>query len=175
MYTRGYRQKLQALLVEAHEPKLVGRLLTVVDEELGHALMASVEETKIRLSEAESAVTDLSYIDEDLRAVTERTLLEDKVEHKMADLRRAMQGCLQAAQEPADAIDLVVLTGGATSMPAIQRLARETFPNASISEGERMASVALGLAYSALKRYAGGVSLPRTNARRTGVTVDAAG
>jgi hypothetical chaperone protein len=162
MYTRGYRQRLEALMVEAHEPQLVGRLLSVVDDELGHALMASVEETKIQLSTEPRAATDLSYIEEHLQAATDRTLFEEKLEHKLTDLARAMQNCLHLAQGRAEAIDLVVLTGGATSMPSIQALARETFPNASVSEGERLASVALGLAYSALKRHAGTQPQPHT-------------
>lgn len=167
MYTRGYRQKLEALMVEAHEPHLTRRLLTVVDAELGHALMAGVEETKIQLSSHEAATADLGFIENNLAAPVDRCFLEDKLAHKLANLNQAIEECLKKARIPATAIDLVVLTGGATSMPCLQAMAQSTFPNARVSDADRLSSVASGLAYSALKRYSGAHSGPRSIARTT--------
>ena len=66
------------------------RYMCVVDEELGHALMASVEETKIRLSTEDSAVTGLSYVEPELRASTERVAFEEKLSDRLASLNEAI-------------------------------------------------------------------------------------
>ena len=51
-------------------------------------------------------------------------------------------------------IDLVILTGGSTQIPYVSTIVRNTFPNAILSDSNKMASVGLGLAYDAMRRFA---------------------
>jgi hypothetical chaperone protein len=51
-----------------------------------------------------------------------------------------------------DEVALIILTGGGTAIPLVQHITRQIFPNADISDGNRLSSVGFGLACDA-KRY----------------------
>ena len=52
-----------------------------------------------------------------------------------------------------EAIDMLILTGGTSQIPLVQRAIRQLFPSALISDKQRMESVALGLAHMAQKVF----------------------
>ena len=48
---------------------------------------------------------------------------------------------------------MLILTGGTSQIPLVQRSIHRLFPDAYISDKQRMESVALGLAYMAQKLF----------------------
>ena len=46
-----------------------------------------------------------------------------------------------------------ITTGGSTEIPYISRVMQSYFPNAKLSSENKMASVGLGLAYDAMRRF----------------------
>jgi hypothetical chaperone protein len=60
----------------------------------------------------------------------------------------SLKECIKNAGISKESIDLVILTGGTTEIPFVKRNILSLFPNASISEDDKLSSVAQGLVYS---------------------------
>jgi len=155
MYAPKYKRDLARMAAEAQDREKIDRLLTVVEEELGHKLMGVIEETKIALSSGTQTAANLSFITKELAAQITRDQFEASLQRSIKTIETAIAECTTLAKVKPTDIELVILTGGGTSIPKIQQLIRTTFPQATLSEGNRLSSVGLGLAYDARRRYLG--------------------
>ena len=81
-------------------------------------------------------------------------LLKDEVEQIATS---ALQ-CVHDAGILCQDIDLIILTGGSTEIPAVQLKFKELFPNGTISEENKLDSVGIGLAYDSKRKFLEGVS-----------------
>ncbi len=136
------------------DPRQHARLMTVVEEHLGHALLAQAEEAKIAVAEGGATRIDLQRLERGLAATLDAgeavAALEGEMERIAAaateTLRRA--GLVRA--------DVLYLTGGSTGFaPLVQRIAAAV-PGARVVHGDRQASVAQGLGVHAQRLYAAG-------------------
>ena len=50
-------------------------------------------------------------------------------------------------------ITVVILTGGSTEIPVIQQLISDYFPNATLSQENKLSSVSVGLAYDSMRKF----------------------
>ncbi len=155
MYTQKYKRDLRALIGQSNDKILTHRLLSIVEEEQGHTLMACVEETKIQLSSCEQTTADLSFIEADLRAHIDRTQFEESLQGNIESIQKTINNCIMMAGVKTDYVVLVILTGGGTAIPLIQQVTRRIFPQAKISDGNRLSSVGFGLACDARRYYLG--------------------
>ncbi|MBL6986892.1 MAG: Hsp70 family protein [Methylobacter sp.] len=156
MYTQKYKRDLRGLIGQANDKALTRRLLTIVEEELGHTLMSRVEESKIQLSSSEQATADLAFIEEGLQVHLDRSQFEESLFGSIENIQKTINECVVQAGVKADAVALVILTGGGTAIPMIRQLTRGIFPHAEISEGNRLSSVGFGLACDARRYYLDG-------------------
>ena len=76
------------------------------------------------------------------------------IENDVEKIKQSMNQCLTQAKIQNTDISLVILTGGSTQIPYVSATIRAIFPNAMISDSNKMASVGLGLAYDAMRRFA---------------------
>lgn len=155
MYTQKYKRDLRELVGQSNNKALTNRLLSIVEEEQGHTLMSAVEETKIRLSSCAQTTADLSFIEAELQAHIDRTQFEDSLHGSLESIQKTISACIVMAGIKADDIALVILTGGGTAIPMVQKITRCLFPNAEISDGNRLSSVGFGLACDARRHYLG--------------------
>ena len=153
MYTRKYKRDLAALISQSTNKTLTQRLQFVVEEELGHSLMASVEDSKINLSASEQTIANLSFIEAGLQSECSRSQFEDSLYGNLVSIIDTINACVLQAGILADDISLVILTGGGTAMPIIQNLTRQLFPQAEIADANRLSSVGFGLACDARRTY----------------------
>lgn len=119
-------------------------------------LREAAEQAKIELSNQQSTEINLPYITVDPRKGPlnlQKTLTRTKFESMCEDLyERCLEPCrkaLQAARLSPKDIDEVILVGGSTRMPRIQKLVEDFFgkaPNKSVNPDE---AVALGAAVQA--------------------------
>lgn len=119
-------------------------------------LREAAEQAKIELSNQQSTEINLPYITVDPRKGPlnlQKTLTRAKFESMCEDLyQRCLEPCrkaMEAARLSPKDIDEVILVGGSTRMPRIQKLVEEFFgktPNKSINPDE---AVALGAAVQA--------------------------
>jgi hypothetical chaperone protein len=121
------------------------RLMTALDERLGHALAAAAEAAKIEVAQTGRAHIDLGLL--------ERGLASDLLEAQAAAAIEAdLENIVQAAAETArragvapESVDALYFTGGSTGLaPLVDRIAAG-FPSARQVRGDRFASVAQGL------------------------------
>jgi hypothetical chaperone protein len=130
------------------------RLMSVIDERLGHALIARAEAAKIAVADGGVATIDLSLIERGLQASIDEATAVSALD---ADLERIVQAgvdTLAQAGLAAERVDALYFTGGSTGfMPLAERIAAR-FPSARVMRGDRFASVAQGLGVHARRVFA---------------------
>jgi molecular chaperone DnaK (HSP70) len=119
-----------------------------------HTLLAAAEGAKIALTHQPVYQTAFDFIEEGFAVPIERTVFDDAIQADIDKIATSARQCLRDAGVPPEAIELVILTGGTTEVPAIQAEFRRLFPEAAISDANKLSSVGLGLAYDSQKRFA---------------------
>lgn len=133
------------------------RLMTVLEERLGHDLAARAEAAKIGLSDAregEVLSIDLSLIERGLAATLSDAQCQAALAADIARIVEAADETLRLANLPRDAIDAIYFTGGSTGLRRLTDALCRRFPQARAVSGERFASVATGLGLTARRRFA---------------------
>lgn len=130
-----------------------GRLAQVIEKRLGHRIAVDVEQAKIALSNDREARLVLDYVEAGLRP----TVSEADVNKVLADARRlltqTMEDCLRISGLKTTSITLVVLTGGSTEMPLVQRTIRDCLPDAILTSTDTFGAVGKGLALEASRAF----------------------
>ncbi|HSW07577.1 Hsp70 family protein [Aquabacterium sp.] len=129
------------------------RLMAVIDERLGHALIGHAESAKIAVAEHGHSEIDLSVIEAGLLASIDEAATVQALD---ADLRRivaAADDTVLQAGIPHARVDALYFTGGSTGFrPLAERIAAR-FPAARLMRGDRFASVAQGLGVHATRVF----------------------
>jgi len=138
----------------AVEPVRVGRLVRVVDDDLGMVLHRAVEGAKVRLSACDADRVTLDAIELDL-AVT-RTGFEGWLAGDLDAIDRVLDDVLARAGVAAADIDRVFATGGSSLVPVVRRRLAGRFGADKLVGGEELTSVAWGLAARARQIFGPG-------------------
>jgi len=121
------------------------RLMTVLEERLGHWLAGAAEQAKIDVATAGAARIDLGIIESGLAADLGEAQAAAAIE---ADLERivlaARETVRMAGVAPAQ-VDVLYFTGGSTGLRSLVDRIAAPFPAAARVRGDRFASVAQGL------------------------------
>ena len=135
------------------EPQLHARLMTVVNERLGHALMAQAEAAKIAVADGGDTRVALDSIEPglqvELQAAQALAALDADLQH-IVDA--AVATLLQAGVAP-ERVDALYFTGGSTGLAALAQRIAARFPAATVVRGDRFASVAQGLGVHAQRVF----------------------
>ncbi|NCT83259.1 MAG: Hsp70 family protein [Comamonadaceae bacterium] len=131
------------------------RLMTVLEERLGHELAARAEGAKIAVSGGADTTVDLGHVEPGLvLPLSEKTA----VDALRADLDRiiatAHETVALAGLRPAQ-IDALYFTGGSTGLRLLVDGMAAGFPAAARVTGDRFASVATGLGLHARRLFGG--------------------
>lgn len=130
------------------------RLMTVLEERLGHELAARAEGAKIAVSGGQDTTVDLGHIETGLvLPLSEKTA----VQALRADLDRIIATAHETvalAGLKADQIDALYFTGGSTGLRLLVDGMAAGFPQAARVSGDRFASVATGLGLHAQRLFA---------------------
>jgi hypothetical chaperone protein len=123
------------------------RLLHVLQERVGHHILANVETAKIACSLSGAAATvDLDCIARDLTAQISPEGLAEALQAHLARVVQCAQECVALAGVARP--DAVYLTGGSSALAPLQAAMQALFPQARLVAGDRFGSVAAGLAYA---------------------------
>ncbi len=144
-YTYKNERMLAELVSLACEPEKVGRLLTVVQQRLGHRLAFAVEDAKIALSDSERSTVPLSFLQPGLTVTATHAAFDRAIRTGMGKLHSAAKDCIAAAGLGPTAIDTIFLTGGSSRVPAVRTAIARAAPSARVAGGSDLLSVALGL------------------------------
>jgi len=135
------------------EPEKLDRLLQVLENRKGHALLTAVEDVKIQLSSAERVSMDLQKLAGIAPIDITREQFEGAIADQIGRIHTTIKDTLSQSNVAADAIGSVFLTGGSSRIPLLLATLREAFANARIVEGDAFGSVATGLALEAHSRF----------------------
>jgi hypothetical chaperone protein len=128
----------------ALEPARFGRLVRVVEDDLGLVLHRAVEGAKVRLSASDADRVALDAIDLDLPIA--RTGFEGWIGDDLAAIEQVLDDVLARAGVAERDIDRVFATGGTSLVPVVRARLAARFGAAKLVGGEELTSVAWGLA-----------------------------
>jgi hypothetical chaperone protein len=145
--------EVRAMRVNFADERLWRRLLRVVDAHLGHDLAGRAEAAKIAVAAGQATTVDLGLVEPGLaltlQAAPTLGALAGDIERIVA---AATETVRRAGLAPA-AVDAVYFTGGSTGLVTLTAALAAAFPAARPVHGERLASVATGLALYARRLF----------------------
>jgi hypothetical chaperone protein len=155
VYSPGRVAELRGMRGFYADPRHYERLMVVVNERLGHELMARAERAKIDVADGGATTIDLSHTERHLAAaLTEQQAvraIDADIERIVAAARAAVA---QAGLAPTQ-VDALYFTGGSTGLRLLARRIADAFPTAQVARGDRFASVATGLGLHAQRCFGG--------------------
>lgn len=140
--TRDFRD-LKSLARTATDPRL-SAFVELIEDDHGFPLYRAVSRTKEALSLNDVAPFRFQAGAIDIKAEVRRQDFERWIAPELAQIERALEAALGAAQVgPAD-VDQVFLTGGSSFVPAVRRLFTDRF-SGRVATGGEFVSIASGL------------------------------
>lgn len=153
LYLQKTYLAMKAVVMEAKEPEKLKRFLRLIENRSAHHLLKEVEMAKITLSDHDSALIEPSFIETGLQIPVNRFEFEAQLKRKITALQQTAQEALTDAGIAADQVELVIMTGGASAVPVLQAAFMNLFPQATLSDENRMSSVCEGLLYDARRKF----------------------
>jgi hypothetical chaperone protein len=105
------------------------------------------------LTAASSVETDMTFLERDFFITATRDIFETAIAGDLQKILTAANECLTQAHLKAADIQLVILTGGSTEIPAVKHAFQKLFPLARIADENKLSSVGMGLAYDSERRF----------------------
>lgn len=138
--------ELERLQRAAVDPAPIGRMIAIIEQELGYRLYDAVGQVKRALSEAEGATFRFGGAGLNIEAEVTRADFEGWIAPDVAAIAGAVDAVLAKAGVGAGAVDRVFLTGGSSLIPCIRRLFEARFRAERLAGGDELTSIAHGLA-----------------------------
>ena len=132
-----------------NEKEKIARLLTLINKNLGFAVIKAVESAKIRLSDHDAASIIYAEHDIDIDRLVKAEEMAGMLETQVAKLEERILGFMKSARTSFDDIDVVFMTGGSSLVHPVRDLMIRRFGEDKIQVGDAFKSVAYGLAASA--------------------------
>ncbi|WP_085317247.1 Hsp70 family protein [Derxia lacustris] len=121
------------------------RLMRVLEDQLGHALLGIAEDAKIAVAAGGATQIDLSLIERELSVAFDESQLVQAVEGEIARIVAAATETVRMAGLRPEDVDALYFTGGSTGLRLLVDGICAGFPAAKAVTGDRFASVAVGL------------------------------
>jgi hypothetical chaperone protein len=146
MRNRKTLAELAKLQRSAIDPVPIGKMISIIEQELGYALYDAVGKVKRALSSAEVAQFSFSGGDLSIEAEITRADFERWIAPDLARIAEAVDLAISRAGLGPAEIDRVFLTGGSSLVPRVRQLFSERFGPDRIARGNELTSIAHGLA-----------------------------
>ena len=146
MRNRRTLAELAQLQKAAVDPEAIGRMIALIENELGYPLYEAVGSLKRALSDSETARFEFSGAGIEIAADVSRADFVSWIADDIARIEATVDLALSRAGIEGQAIDRVFLTGGSSLIPAIRAIFERRFGNERIAGGGELTSIAHGLA-----------------------------
>ena len=146
MRNRRTLEDLAKLQRSATAPDAIGRMIAIVENELGYRLYDAVGQLKRALSRETTAQFHFAGAGMDITADVTRADFESWIAPDIARIEATVDEALTRAGLGAEGIDRVFLTGGSSLIPAIRAIFARRFGEPRIASGGELTSIAHGLA-----------------------------
>jgi hypothetical chaperone protein len=147
-YSAEVRREVAQLLRLAVQPKLFGRLGTVLESELGHDVAFAVERGKISANKTSGGLTaiDLGVVEPGLMAGISPDQLGSSLAEHVEKIRCCAVEMLAMAECPAERVSKVIFVGGSSLMGAVETSMAGLFPGAVLEYSDAFTAIVDGLA-----------------------------
>ncbi|SMX31114.1 Hsp70 family protein [Actibacterium lipolyticum] len=153
LYTARNRRAVEELARLAYEPEKLNRLVSVLEDELGHELAFAVERGKIAANSGdEQSRIVLEQIERDLAAPLPTAALAPILDAHAQALRIGAQETLARAGLEIAQVNRVIYVGGSSLMSIVSDTMKVQFPDAQHSFTEVFTAVTNGLALASARR-----------------------
>ncbi len=146
MRNRRTLEELERLRRSAVDPEAIGRMIAVVENELGFPLYDAVGRLKRALSADDVAHFHFTGAGIDIEADVTRAEFDGWIADDIARIAATVDRALENAGVDETAIDRVFLTGGTSLVPAVRAIFAFRFGEDRIMTGGELTSIASGLA-----------------------------
>ena len=146
MRNRRTLAELDKLRRSAIDPEAIGRMIAVIEQELGFRLYDAVGQAKRALSSEEETRFAFSGAGLSIEAPLTRADFERWIAPDIVRIEGAVDCALERSGVDATGIDRVFLTGGSSLIPRIRRIFEARFGSERIAAGNELTSIAHGLA-----------------------------
>ncbi|WP_422057908.1 Hsp70 family protein [Sphingomonas sp.] len=146
MRNRRTIAELEKLRRAALDPDAIGRMIAIIEGELGYQLYDAVGTLKRALSSDAEAHFHFESDNLLIEADVTRAEFEGWIDDDIARIEAAVNRALAGAHVEPEAIDRVFLTGGTSLTPRVRRLFATRFGEHRIAAGGELTSIAHGLA-----------------------------
>lgn len=146
MRNRRTLAELAKLQRSAVDPEAIGRMIAVVEHELGYPLYEAVGGLKRALSSQTHAAFHFQSDDLTIEAEVSRDEFASWIAPDLERIGETVDQALARAGIGAESIDHVFLTGGSSLIPAVRALFEARFGEGKIDSGGELTSIAHGLA-----------------------------
>ena len=151
LYTPETRRMAADMARMADDRRTMGRLVTVLDEELGHELAFAVERGKIAANGSDAGRIAMGFIEPGLAQVLTPQALDAALRDCRADLYQAAAQTLRMAGVAPNDVGSVILVGGSSLMGFVAEEALRLCPAAQLLRSEAFTAVVDGLALAAAR------------------------
>lgn len=151
LYSAATRRSAQDLLRQAAEPEKLTRLVSVLEDELGHDLAFAAERGKIHANQPDhpGARIDLRIIERGLAVPLDAPMLAGALAAPAAEIARCGGAALSKAGVAPQDISRVLLVGGSSLLLPVQSALQALCPQARLHSRNALTAVAEGLALAA--------------------------
>lgn len=142
-------REAQDLRDEYSNKQLHQRLVTVLQERLGHQIANEVEQAKINCSQSgQASQIDLTRVETDLQALLSPLSMAEYLHDPLTRVVACAHECVRRAGLSKGQLDAIYLTGGSSALVPFQQALQAAFSGTPLVEGDLFGGVAAGLAYS---------------------------
>ncbi len=153
LYAPSRMAEIRAMQPYYANPVHHQRLLKVLQDRLGHALAGHAEAAKIAIAEGHDASMNLALVERDLIAPINAAQTEQALHEDLGRIVACAQDTVRQAGLQPGQIDALYFTGGSTGLKLLTDSLEAAFPQAAAARGDRLASVATGLALHAQRLF----------------------
>ncbi|WP_406649758.1 Hsp70 family protein [Aliisedimentitalea scapharcae] len=156
LYSADTRRKARDLAQHAVEPAKLTRLVSVLEDELGHDVAFAVERGKILANQPDHPAPriDLKVLERGLTVPLSSEALNRSLSDQVSEITDHATQALTLAEIAPPRINRIVLVGGSSLLDAIATDLRQLCPNARIYNANAMTAVADGLALASASAFA---------------------
>ncbi|WP_315706469.1 MULTISPECIES: Hsp70 family protein [unclassified Bradyrhizobium] len=153
LYKKNVMPELRQIRYEAARRDLVDRFIALVEARQGHAVAIGVEEAKIALTRAETAVSALADHGAWAKFSFTRPAFDAAIADAVERIVATVQRLLKDARVAATDVTTIFLTGGSSMVPLLRQAILAPFPGARVAETDLLGSVGIGLALDARRKF----------------------
>lgn len=154
LYAPDSRRLAKDLAQYAVEPALFARLVSVLEDELGHDIAFAVEAGKIAANGAAGAgQIDLGVVERGLSVPLGSDLVQNLLGPMAGEMAAAAQVTLKQAEVEPREVTHLVFVGGSSLMQVTRNALQSVFPQAQVHHGHALTAIVDGLSLASARAF----------------------